>query len=826
MQRIRTQPHLLTALAAAIFVCSKLSGADASVILPPPTGETAGAVQGCSGELMVNRPPDPDSQAITITAFFPLPDAGRDAEKRNASFPPTDLHYLLPSAVIAMEEVNKIMKGYHLQLNVRDTDCNRFFATNELIQKLKDVRRSNSSLLLGVFGPGCLDVTTALSPLAHALLLPQVSYANDTNVPVITSEERRERFPDLFQMVRNVYHTTKTALRVLKFFEWTEQVGFIHDDDLIYTKTVEQLVSSSDDGFVLGDQQSNVTIQIPEGLFVRLVAGEKMDIISNFMGSVRRNLIRVIAGLVSADSACKLVCEAKQGTIPGDGFVFVFIGAYQPQWWTNTASCPCTLKASDVESVLVISSQVKDAVSDTPLELGNTLSQLKQSYIDRLNRWCPETVDTKPNAFFATTYDALLALGLAINNSLPVIDSSLRDGYGNSTTVQYNTSEVYQTIVNSLANTSFTGASGRVTFNSIGERVGVDVIEQIQDGNPTLVGVFTSATGTLDISKSKLRWPGDGGTPQLYPEVRQKTATVAVLVITAIVTLGSNIYTIVLMVFVIRHRTHRIFIASGQRLNYIVFAGAYTAFGTIYIFLVFESSLGAEMPTALFTFFCIVRLYMIMMGFTLTFGTLFVRAWRIYRIFNNPFIARRKYTDTYLILIVGCLAVIDIFLVTVFVSVDSYGRSVSRADPDYDTFTECTYLGCFSDRYFLIGTLMLATYKVLQMLLFIFVVSLVRRGVIERKIYDDSKFLAIALYVTAVVFLIGLPLQVLLSVSFNIGASLAVNMVWVNVSTDVTLFAIYVPKLYQIIYKKVDVRKLMTQKSKFYLYSESKSTIL
>ena len=720
-----------------------------------------------------------------------------------------------------MEEVNRIMDGYQIQLNVRDTKCDRFVVTKELIQELEDVRQANSSLLLGVFGPGCLDVTTALSPLAHTVFLPQVTYANDINVPVITSEERRYRFPDLFQMVRNVYHTSNTALRVLDHFEWTEQVGFVHDDDLIYTKTVEQLVSSSDGDFVLGSEEGNVSVRIPESVFGRLVTGNRMNIVSNFMSSVRRNLIRVIVGLVGENSACKLVCESKQGTVPGDGFVFVFIGAYQPDWWRNNASCPCTLEASDIESVLVISSQVKDTVSDGRLELGGTLSQLKERYINRLNQWCPETVGSKPNAFFATAYDALLALGLAINNALPIIDSSLHNAYSNSTMLQYNASEVYQAIVNSLANTSFNGASGWVTFNNIGERVGVDVIQQIQDGEPTLVGVYNSATGKLNITESKLRWPGDGGTPQLYLEEIQKTASVPVLVITAIVTLGSNVFTVVLMVFVIRHRTHRIFIASGQRLNYIVFAGAYTAFTTIYIFIVLESSLGAKMPTALFTFLCIVRLYMIMMGFTLTFGTLFVRAWRIYRIFNNPFIAKRKYTDTYLMLIVGALAFIDVFLVTVFVSADSYGRSVSRDDADYDTFTECTYLGCFSDRYFLIGTLILAVYKILQMLMFIFVVSLVRRGVIERKIYDDSKFLAIALYMTAIVFLIGLPLQVLLSVSFNIGGSLAVNMVWVNVSTDVTLLAIYVPKLYQIIYKKVDVRKLMTQKSKFYLYSET-----
>ena len=713
------------------------------------------------------------------------------------------------------------MDGYHLQLDVRNTECDRFVAIKELTESLYDSSTTNTPHL-AVLGPGCLDVTTALSPLAHGLLLPLVSYANDTNVPVISAADRRAEFPDLFQMVRNVYHVAKTALRVMDYFEWTEQVAFVYDDDLIYAKTVEQLASTTGGDFTLRDRNGSIAISVPDGVLLRLPAKEKTKPISNFMSSVQGQFIRVIAGLVGEDSACKIVCEGKQGTIPGDGFVYIFVGAYQEEWWLNEASCPCQLKASDVESVILVSSQVKNTLSNDVFELGSTLSELKQRYADRLNTWCPETRDSKLDTFFATTYDALLALGLAINNSLPVLNVSIDDYYHNGTVVP---TSVYQAILNSLSNSNFTGASGQVTFTSSGERVGIDVVQQIQDGTLALVGTYNSAVDKLEINESRLRWPGDGGTPRLYPEDDQKTATRAVLIFAGLVTLASHVFSLVMMGFVIRHRRHRIFLASGQRLNYIIFAGVYVAFTTIYIFILLESRLGPKMPTNLFSFFCIVRLYLIMLGFTLTFGTLFVRAWRIYRIFNNPFVAKRKYTDTHLMLIVGFLALIDLILVTVFVSADSYGRSVSRADADFDTFTACTYLGCFSKRFFLIGTLILAMYKILQMLLFIFVVSLVRRGVIERKIYDDSKFLALALYMTAVVFFIGLPLQVLLSVSFKIAESLAVNMLWVNISANVTLCAIYIPKLYQIIYKKVDVRKLMTQKSKFYIYS-SESTFL
>lgn len=791
--------HVPTCLLALVVVVAVYSVRGVSGIVLPRLEEDATVVPGCSGSLLVNRPPDPNSQPITITALFPFPDASGSSTPSA----PANLHYLLPAATLALEEINQVMDGYYLQLDVRNTNCDSFTAIHELIQS----KENTSHVVRAVLGPGCRDVTKPLSPLAHQLDLPQVSYANDTSVPVIASEEKKKDFPGHFQIVRNVHTTSKTALRVMGHFGWTEQVGFVYDDGAVYTRTVEELVTTKDDEYILSTDE--VEIEVPEEAFIQLVESERDERIKNFMNYVREKEIRVIAGLVGEETACRLMCEAKNGVIPGDGFVWVLVGAYQEKWWKG-ATCPCKLVDSDIESVLLVSSQVKDTLSNGTLELGNTLKDLKTEYISRLRQWCPETNGTSPNTFFATTYDAVLALGLAINASLHSVQNA----------------SFFQLINNSLVNTDFTGASGHVRFNSTGERVGMDVVQQLQGGNPVIVGQFDSETNQLKIYNNT-SWHGSSEVPPVRPKEDQKVVALPVVVFAVVGTIISNIFAIVVMCFVIRYRKHRLFLASGQRLNYFVFAGAYVAFGTIYLFALYESDVAPHMPHGLFTFFCILRLYLIMMGFTLTFGTLFVRAWRIYRIFNNPFVAKRKYTDTYLMAMVGVLLLIDITLVTVFIAVDRYGRYVSRGDVDYDTFTVCTYLGCLSKDYYVVGIGLISMYKVIQMLLFVFVVSLVRRGVIERKIYDDSQFLAIALYVTAICFFIGLPLQVLLLISFNPEWSLTVNMVWVNVATDATLSVVYIPKLYQIIYKKCDVRTLMSQKSKFYIYSsETRGTIL
>lgn len=811
----------MLALGAVIAVLLRITSG--AVLLPDSSGGNA-PVPGCAGTLTVSQPPSNDSVPIVVTALFPLPARDNETDGYSdaaATSVADNMHYLLPAAVIALEEVNSRLRGYHLQLDVRDTQCSPYIALSEVISSVEE-HEDNQTANLAILGPGCLEVTQVVAPIAQRLSIPVVSYGYDTNTPVVSGET--DTYTGLFEMVRNVYHTTQTAIHVMHHFGWTERVAFIYDDDMIYTLTIEQLARVSDEGFVLTANESS-EITIPRGVFVELVDDTATITIRDFMSTVRQNNIRVIAGLMGEGYACQLLCEAKRGTIPGHGFVWVFVGAYQDEWWRNEAVCTCNLTKADVQSVILVSSQVKNT-SNRTLVSGVTYADLKAQYLERLQGWCPETVGAKPNTFFSTTYDALWTIGMAINDTLDLLtEVGLEyEPYGNATVPVYNSS-VYEALSNSLATTDFFGASGPVSFSDSGERMGIDVVLQIQDGQNTLIGRFDSQTRLLSITETSVQWPGDGVAPGEHPEEIHKSVSTVVIVVTLIPIISSVVFAILMLSFTIYYRNHFIIRASGQRLNYFIFTGCFMGFASVLIFALLSSSAGQEMPRGLYSFFCILRLYTLPLSFTLTYGTMFARAWRIYRIFNNPFISKRKYTDTHLMLIVGVLALIDIVLITLYAAAGSYGGYPVRDEVDYDDFSTCVYLGCSSESFFLIGTGVNSLYKILQMLLFLFIISLVRKGVIERKIYDDSTGLAISLYVAGIFFVIGLPAQVLLLLTFRIGAALIVNTIWVTLITDVCITAVYVTKFYQIVIKKADVRKLKTQKSKFYLYRQDSSVL-
>ena len=804
--------QLVTVLVATALVYPCLSAA--RFLLPTDSGGINAPIteSQCPGSLAASQPPSNDSLPIIVTAFFPFPPAGSNA----TSTARDSVHHLLPAAVIAVEELNNRLDGYyHLQLDVRNTQCDPYVAIQELVES-----SHGSASHFAVLGPSCLDVVSAATPIAARLFLPVISYSYGTNTPV--ASVNKERNKDAWLMVRNVYRTTQTAVRLLDYFGYTENVAFMYKNDQVYSRTVEKLAHFEGDEVLLTVGSSEV--KIPQAVFIELGDSAARETVSEFMQNIRKSYIRVVAGLMEESHACQLLCEAKRGTIPGSGFVWVFVGNYQERWWQNEEECTCTLTEADVNSVLLVSSQVKNTNNSKIIVSGSKYSDLKAEYLNRLHKWCPSTIEATytPNTFFATVYDAVWTLGLALNDTLWGKVGARNRSYGDASILS-NKSEVLESLSNSLANTDFVGASGHVIFDSKRERIGVDVVQQLQSGRNTLVGTF-NAEDTLVIQDQLLRWPGNTSSPPSnHPKQSQESVKLWIIILCIIPTIGGVALAIFMLAFIIRYREHFILKASGQRLNYFILAGCFVAYFTVFVLALLESDAGRDMPKGLYSFFCIVRLYGLTVSFTLTYGTMFARAWRIYRIFNNPFMSKNKYSDTHLMMIVGFLALIDVVILTVFVAGDKYGRYLRSQEVDYEEYGACVYLACYSSSstFFLFGTAANACYKVGQMFLFSFIISLVRKGIIERKIYDDSTALAISLYVTEIFFVAGLSAQVISILTYRLDIALVANAIWVNVGTDVCLIALYGFKFHQIVIKKVNVQNLKKQKSKFYLYKQS-----
>lgn len=780
-------------LVLAILSASLGLGRQAIEVLPADIAPP----RGCTGPLLAHQPND--TARLVIPAFFPFPSDDEQSQSREL----INGHYVLPAALLAMDEINEqvgLLPGFHLWLEIRDSSCDKYTGLNELILSDREAQ-SDPAPRLAVLGGGCSAVSSGLSLLARRLELPQVSYGNSPS-----STDRAGNNLPFFQTVEAFSEMLSTTLLVLNYFEWTKNVALIFQGKEIYKSVLETVVRANLDGnFTASALDGNVSINL-------VIFHEVTDIQPSpgpFFDSVTDKNVRVIVAAVDEEYAYLLLCEAKNRPVPGSGFVWVFIGLFSDVWWGRNTTC--TLNAEDVEYILVVSSSVRNLNQSAVLQTsGKSLSTFETEYRDRLQEWCPGA-EGEPLA--STTYDAVWAIALAVNSTLDLIthtDTSSGRQYN------YSSTEVFNGISAVLSATNFVGASGRVEFNEVTRgRIGKDSIHQIQNGSQRLVGTYDRKLD-FQVENFQVTWPDDDRPPSDEPDEIEESVPLWFIAPAVVVTLCGVAFSIAMFVFNWRYKRHKILLAASQRLNYIILAGTWLGFASVLILSLLESELGTELSDELFASLCVIRLAVLSMGFTLAYGTMFARAWRIYRIFNDPWVAKRPLRDYHLMLMVGLLIVGDLFILIPWSAVDTYRRSTSTSEIDYRSYSRCTYLTCGST-YLLIWLGITGMYKILLMLGGVFVVSLVRKGVVERKIFDDSKSLSLALYITAISFSVGLPLQFLFLLQFQVVFAFIVGAVWVNIAAWSTIVCVFLPKFYAIVIKKDSGKNLRSLKSVFYV---------
>ena len=745
---------------------------------------------GCSNErLQALAPSSTDKTQVVLTGFFSFPSTSACNGNEPASS--TITSYLIPAALIALDEINNssdILQGYHLTLDVRDSRCDSTHAITELSDSIVNemINPPSNSFNFGIIGPGCTSVTRAVAGVVgRSVRLPVVSYG--LNSPVM---RERMSFPTLFNVARSLVHTMNSAIKLMKHFNWTTNSAFISEDsnDLFLSTLETVLTQISNDIHMLNDG-GDTSINVSE--FSKIQMGSNVpNAIKSFLQSVRQKHIRVILGLLSQRLAAQLICTARSGVIPGNGFVFVLVGTYSENWW-QTETSYCSLTDDDVKSVVIVSGEVINPNINATLQSGRSVHDFKEEYNQRLRAWCNDSVYLRSalNAFSGTVYDAVWALALALNESADTIDSAVDRG------LHYDP-ETLRRIVYFLKAVNFSGVTGQVLFKD-GEIVGADSVQQIQSGSQVLVGYLDRQLLTVQA----FVWNVSNTIPSENLTIVEKSIDTYLLVIASVFTVFGMIFGITMLVFNWHHASHRILRASSQRLNYVIIIGVFFGYFSVLIQTVFESHLGTEMSPELFKALCLIRIWMLPLAFTFTYGILFARAWRIYRVFHNPWASSRPYKDHHLMLMVMLIVVGDMIILIPWTIIDPYRRFPVETGIDYASFTRCLYFGCSSTNA-LIWLGVLAGYKIIIIIVGIIVITLVRKEVRERKIFDDSRSLAAAVYISAVSFVVGLGLTILFLRTGRPVLSYTVSSIWVNISSSATLICIFIPKTYRIVIKK------------------------
>ncbi|EDW43090.1 GM23697 [Drosophila sechellia] len=683
---------------------------------------------------------------VYIAGFFPYGDGVENSYTGRG---------VMPSVKLALGHVNehgKILANYRLHMWWNDTQCNAAVG----VKSFFDMMHSGPNKVM-LFGAACTHVTDPIAKASKHWHLTQLSYA-DTH-PMFT----KDAFPNFFRVVpsENAFNAPRLAL--LKEFNWT-RVGTVYQNEPRYSLPHNHMVADLD------------------AMEVEVVETQSfVNDVAESLKKLREKDVRIILGNFNEHFARKAFCEAYKLDMYGRAYQWLIMATYSTDWWNVTQDSECSVEeiAIALEGAILVDLLPLSTSGDITVA-GITADEYLVEY-DRLR-------GTEYSRFHGYTYDGIWAAALAIQYVAEKREDLL-------THFDYRVKDWESVFLEALRNTSFEGVTGPVRFYN-NERKANILINQFQLGQMEKIGEYHSQKSHLDLSLGKpVRWVGK--TPPkdrtlIYIEHSQVNPTIYIVSASASV-IGVIIAT-VFLAFNIKYRNQRYIKMSSPHLNNLIIVGCMMTYLSI-IFLGLDTTLSS---VAAFPYICTARAWILMAGFSLSFGAMFSKTWRVHSIFTDLKLNKKVIKDYQLFMVVGVLLAIDIAIITTWQIADPFYRETKQLEPlhhenidDVLVVPENEY--CQSEHMTIFVSIIYA-YKGLLLVFGAFLAWETRHVSIPA--LNDSKHIGFSVYNVFITCLAGAAISLVLSDRKDLVFVLL--SFFIIFCTTATLCLVFVPKLVEL----------------------------
>ncbi|XP_022907049.1 gamma-aminobutyric acid type B receptor subunit 2 [Onthophagus taurus] len=686
---------------------------------------------------------------VYIAGFFPY---GKESEHADTG------RGVMPSVKLALDHVNEassVLRNYRLHMWWNDTKCNAAVG----VKAFFDMMHSGPHKLM-LFGAACTHVTDPIAKASKRWHLTQLSYA-DTH-PMFT----KKNYPNFFRIVPSDMAFNPPRLSLLDKFNWT-RVGTIYQNEPRYSLAHNRLVAELDSlGYIVVETQS-FTNEVNAAL-----------------SKLKKEDTRVILGNFNEYYAREIFCEAYHLEMYGRRYQWIIMGTYSLGWWKNLPeNFNCTAEEMEIAleqtlltDLLPLSTSGEITVS------GITAEEYLLEYNSRRGR--------EYSRFHGYTYDGIWAVALAIQNVAQRIkkNESVVD-------FRYRDANWEQLFLNALANTSFEGVTGPVRFYD-NERKASILLKQFQKGSEIKVGEYNAVTNHLDLTLGDpLSWigkhPPKDRTLRIIEHTRVNKTVYAILATLAVCGI---IMAAVFLAFNIKYRNQRYIKMSSPQLNNLIIIGCMLTYTSI-VFLGLDSGLSS---VEAFPYICTARAWTLMAGFSLAFGAMFSKTWRVHSIFTDVKLNKKVIKDYQLFMVVGVLLFIDLVIMTTWQVADPFYRETKRLEShphpsseDIVIIPENEY--CASEKMTIfIGSIY--AYKGLLMIFGAFLAWETRHVSIPA--LNDSRHVGLSVYNVAIMCICGAAVALVL-VDHQDAMFLIIG-VFVIFCTTATLWLVFVPKMVEL----------------------------
>ncbi|KAH8255854.1 hypothetical protein KR038_011934, partial [Drosophila bunnanda] len=510
----------------------------------------------------------------------------------------------MPAARLALDDVNKqtnLLPGFKLILHSNDSECEPGLGASVMYNLLYN--RPQKLMLLA----GCSTVCTTVAEAAKMWNLIVLCYGASS--PALSD---RKRFPTLFRTHPSATVHNPTRIKLMKKFGWS-RVAILQQAEEVFISTVEDLENRC--------MEAGVEIVTRQSFL-----SDPTDAVRN----LRRQDARIIVGLFYVVAARRVLCEMYKQQLYGRAHVWFFIGWYEDNWYEanlKAEGITCTVEQMRIaaEGHLTTEALMWNQNNQTTIS-GMTAEEfrhrLNQALIDEgydidHDRY-PEGYQEAPLA-----YDAVWSVALAFNKTMERLTTgkkSLRD-------FTYTDKEIADEIYAAMNSTQFLGVSGVVAFSSQGDRIALTQIEQMINGKYEKLGYYDTQLDNLSWLNTE-QWIG-GKVPQDRTIVTHVLRTVSLPLFVCMCTISScGIFVaFALIIFNIWNKHRRVIQSSHPVCNTIMLFGVIICLISVILLGIDGRFVSPEEYPKI----CQARAWLLSTGFTLAYGAMFSKVWRVHR---------------------------------------------------------------------------------------------------------------------------------------------------------------------------------------------------
>ncbi|XP_059158110.1 gamma-aminobutyric acid type B receptor subunit 2-like [Physella acuta] len=683
----------------------------------------------------------------------------------------------LDAALLAIDHVNKmdIIPGYQLTLLYNDSKCDPGFGTDAFFDFV--YRKSNESSLVMVMGSACTEVTKTLAEIVPYWNLVLISYAATS--PALSE---REKYRTFFRLALGDSALNPARRMLVQHNKWDKMAALYEEHESLSLAFNEMNKDFSAHDIVIKSSTSfkDARLEVPGQL------KEIMDMD-----------VRIIIGGFTEAAARQVFCQAYKLGMYQPRYVWIMVGWLKELWWRDVHDTNCTKDemAVAVEGAFTIVS-LNGLMADGKSVANLTTSEFVSAYY-KANGSLPMSI------FAACTYDTVWTMALTLrqateewakNGTAPLLHQLSYDRMA----------DVKETFISTMENLEFPGVSGPVSFKG-SDREGISAVYQVQGGNLTQVAIHLPSSTHLDFdcdSCHKILWQGKsyGRTPkdELVIVARPKTIEVAVFYTCAGLCTVGLIMAVSFLTYNLHHRRLKFIKLSSPKLNNVATIGCILVYTAVIMLGLDDRTL----TDSVFPIICSVRAFLLAAGFSLAFGAMFAKTFRVHQIFtraHHGLVKSKLIQDTHLLVIIGVLLAVDSSVVLVWVVVDPMSRHVTNttkevSPDDEDLIFQEQLTTCHSNH---LQKWLGAFYAYKGLLLIFGVYMAWETRHVKIPALNDSQYIGLNVYNVVIMSVCVVVISNILSNQPTLAYAMEASFMFL--STTVTLCLLFVPKIYAIV---------------------------